>query len=239
MNKSKNNILVSICSPVHNEKDNIKQFIERTNRSIRPIYRNNWELVLVDDGSTDSSGEIIKKLRKKYDNIVYLKHKHNMGERAAWATAFKHAKGDLIVILASDLQSHPEDIPKLVNMVHNNKYDVCTAYRKNRKDGVFYWIATRVLNTFMCTIFKLKVADVSSSFFAVKNMYIKNIKLIKNDHRYILAIFRRKGASIKEVDVEHSSRLHGKSHYRKLKVLFAIPELLGFVLRYFRGFYNY
>ena len=228
---------ISVCSPVYNEAENLPHLIKRVDHAMRSRYQN-WEQVLVDDGSTDSSVVVIENIKRDYPNVSLIRHDRNLGESYAWDTAFKHATGDVVVMLAADLQSPPEEIPKMVDRVIDHGVDVASGIRQNRKDSIFYWAATRVLNQFMCCVFGLKVKDVSSSFFAVKSELLKNLDLFKNDHRYILAILKRRGASIHEIPFRHKARQLGESKYSKLKVLYAIPEIIRFTVRYYRGRYD-
>jgi len=232
----KTNITLSICCPVHNEEGNLKELIKRIQKTINPLFKRDWELLLINDGSNDNSKKIIKKLQNKHSHLILVNHKKNKGEAAAWATAFKKAKGKIIVILAADLQSPPEEIPKLLDVVFKKGYDVGTGRRVQRKDGLFYWLATRILNLYTSLFFGLKgIRDVSSSFFAVKTNFIKNLQLLENNHRYILAIFKQRGASIKEVPFKHCPRLWGKAHYSKFKSVTAIPEIFRFTVRYYQN----
>jgi len=234
-----NNIIsVSICSPVHNEKENILDLIEGIHNVITPLYGSNWEQILIDDGSDDGSDQLIEKLRESYPNVILYKHQTNMGERAAWSTAFNMAKGEVVVFLAADLQSQPEDIPRLLDLIFQEGFDVGTGSRRRRKDGFYYWLATRILNLYMSFVFQLPVRDVSSSFFAVRSKVIKNLSLVENDHRYILAILKKRGARIKEIPVEHRPRIAGRSHYTRWKVFWAIPEVFKFSSRSLKGFYD-
>jgi len=230
----KRKITLSICNPVHNEEGNIKELVERTHRTINPLFKGKWEHILVNDGSDDNSEVIIKELREKHHNIVLVNHQKNKGEAAAWTTAFKKAKGEVTVILAADLQSPPEEIPKLLEVIFKKGYDVGTGRRAARKDGLFNWLVARILNLFMSLVFGLRgIQDVSSSFFAVKTNFVKNLQLLKNDHRYILAIFKQRGALIKEVSFKHYSRVRGKSHYTQFKGITAIPEIFRFTVRFY------
>ena len=234
MNKE---FLISVCSPVYNEAENLPLLIKRVNQAMKSRYQE-WEQVLVDDGSTDQSVSVIEDHKRDYPNISLHRHDHNLGESYAWDTAFKNSNGDVVVMLAADLQSPPEEIPKMVDMVIDHGVDVASGIRQSRKDSIFYWVATRVLNQFMCWVFGLKVKDVSSSFFAVKSEFLNNLKLYKNDHRYILAILKRRGAKINEIPFRHEDRKLGKSKYSKLKVVYAIPEIIRFTTRYYTGKYD-
>jgi glycosyltransferase involved in cell wall biosynthesis len=233
----KNYFLVSVCSPVFNEAENLPHLVRRVHETMAATYPN-FEQVLVDDGSMDRSVEVIDALRLQYPNIRLYRHVRNLGESCAWETAFQNAAGDIIVMLAADLQSPPEGIPTMVDLVAERRTDLATGFRQNRKDGFFYWAATRILNRFMCAAFGLRVLDVSSSYFAVKREFLKDIKLYKNDHRYILAILKRRGAGILEIPFQHHSRVLGKSKYSKSKVIYAIPEILRFTIRFYSGRYD-
>lgn len=230
--------LLSICSPVHNEERNLADFIEEVHAALAPHFGDDWEQILVDDGSTDASASIIAECGAKYSNVRLIKHSINLRERAAWRTAFAHARGSIIVMLASDRQNDPPDIVRLVKLITDEDYDCGTGSRENRKDDLFYWAATRGLNAFMCVAFDLSVTDVSSSFFAVRRVFIENLPLVENDHRYILALFRQRGARIKEIPTTHRARLFGQSHYSRRKVLAAMPEMARFIYRFKSGFYN-
>lgn len=230
--------LISVCSPVYNEEDNLPFLVERVYKIMDKCFKDEWEQVLVDDGSTDNSIKIIKKFQKIHNNISLYKHKKNLGERAAWQTAFQNARGDIVVIIASDLQSPPEEIPNLIQLIFKKGADVGTALRKNRKDGLYYWTATRILNFIMFLFFGLNVKDASSSFFAVKRKFIENLNLYENDHRYILSIFKKRGAKIVEIPTRHNPRIFGKSKYGKMKVIFGVPEIIKFGIRFFKGIYD-
>jgi len=230
-------INVSVCSPVHNERENISSLVERVHRTITPLFGRDWEQILVDDGSSDGSAEIISQLMIEFPTVVLIRHNKNQGERSAWSTAFNAARGKVVVLLAADLQSHPEDIPHLLDVVSHG-YDVGTGERRSRKDGRYYWLATRILTLYTSIIFHLNVRDVSSSFFAVKAEFLKALPLVENDHRYILAILGRRGARIGEIPVQHTARVAGASHYTRSKVLWAIPEVIRFTFRYLTKFYD-
>lgn len=229
---------VSICSPVHNEQDNIEALVDEIRQVADPAFGRDWEQVLVDDGSSDESARLIQQAAHNHHALRLVSHPRNRGERAAWATAFAHAGGEVVVMLAADLQNDPADIPKLVDVVERGEADCATGARTDRKDGLFYWVATRVLNGTMNRLFDLNVRDVSSSFFAVRRRFVRDLPLWENDHRYILALFRRRGATIRELPTAHRPRTAGASHYARSKVVGAVPEFVRFYRRQRRGDYT-
>lgn len=230
-------LLISICSPAHNEERNVGDLIGRISSTLDVTYSGQWEIVVVNDGSTDGTGLQLEQLAALHPQLRTITHPQNLGEPAAWQTAFEAARGNVIVLLAADLQSPPEEIPQLVSIVLDEHFDVGTGRRNRRLDDRFYLISTRILTAFTRVVFGMRVKDVSSSFFAVRRELLQGLTLYENDHRYILPIFWYRGATIKEIPVTHAPRRQGHSHYRKSKVLRAIPEVIRFTYRYFRGTY--
>ncbi len=233
-----NNIIVTVCSPVHNEEENLAELISRMTEAMETDYSGRWEYLLVDDCSTDNSLQLLEEAAGKNPALKVLSHDRNRGERAAWLTGFRAARGEVVATLAADLQSQPEAVPKLIDVILKNGFDVGTAQRKNRQDKKFYLVASFFLTIYARVIFNTKVKDVSSSFFAARSFLLKDLKLIGNDHRYIIPILKRRGAKISEIPIPHMARTKGKSHYTYLKVLKAIPELAYFTFRYFNKYYD-
>ena len=149
----------SICSPIHNEEGNVAELIERVHAVMTPRFGAAWEQLLVDDGSSDRSAEIIRLAQRERPTLKLLQHPQNRGERAAWKTAFDGARGEVVALLAGDLQSPPEELPKLLDEVLVRGFDVGTGRRAGRKDGVYYWTATRVLNAYSRLVFDVPVSD--------------------------------------------------------------------------------
>jgi dolichol-phosphate mannosyltransferase len=234
---AQDSLQVSICSPVHNEEANIPRLVGEIGAVARRAFGDAWEQVLVDDGSADRSAALIEEASRADPAVRLIRHERNLGERAAWKTAFAHARGEIVVLLAADLQNDPEDIPRLVERVARGEADCCTGYRRQRKDGAYYWAATRILNGFMRAAFGVRVRDVSSSFFAVRRRFVDDLELVENDHRYILALFAQRGAQLVEIPTAHRGREAGASHYTRWKVLWAVPEVARFGWRFHRGFY--
>ena len=230
--------MLSICSPVYNEEGNLRELTRRITAALDDAGLGPWECILVDDGSTDASGRILNEICAADPRFRAFHHDGNRGERAAWHTAFRHARGEVACIIAADLQSPPEELPKLVGVIVDEGFDVGTGRRAQRKDGLFYFIATWILTQFSRIAWKVDVRDVSSSFFAVRTKFLQDHTLVENDHRYILAILKRRGASIKEIDTSHFARLRGSSHYSRMKVLKAFPEVARFTLRLYNGYYD-
>ena len=127
-------IEVSIISPVFNESENIESFVNNVFQTMSE-NRYTWELIIVDDGSTDGSNDILKKMSKDRPQLRALLLSKNFGQTSAIQAGFDKAKGKYFVTLDSDLQNDPKDIPKILNKLINEKLDLVVGWRKNRKDN--------------------------------------------------------------------------------------------------------
>lgn len=230
---------VSICSPVHNELGNLREFVARVGSALDQAGYVKWQVVVVDDGSTDGSGALLDEIASGDSRIIVLHHDRNRGEWAAWKTAFRESKGDVVCMIASDLQPPPEELPRLLDLVVIGGADVGSGRRTDRKDDLFYRLATVVLTRYANLVWRVPLQDISSSFFAVRGHFARQAKMVRNDHRYIMAIFRALGASIAETDtMRHQRRRYGTSHYKKNKVIRAVPEVIMFTARLLTGYYT-
>jgi len=230
---------VSVCSPVHNELGNLHEFVARVASALDQAGYVKWEAVLVDDGSTDGSGALLDEIASADSRIIVFHHNRNQGEWAAWKTAFRESKGDVVCMIASDLQPPPEELPRLLDLVVVGGADVGSGRRTDRKDDLFYRLATIVLTRYANLVWRVPLRDISSSFFAVRGHFARGAKMVRNDHRYIMAIFKALGASIAETDtMRHQQRRYGTSHYKKSKVIKAVPEVIMFTTRLLTGYYT-
>jgi glycosyltransferase involved in cell wall biosynthesis len=229
---------VSIVSPVHNEEMNLPEFVQRVSKVMR-AYGKSWELLLVNDASTDSSLQVIQNLAKKNVHIKGVSHSKRMGQTGCFRTGFGIASGKVIITIDSDLQVFPEDISLFLEKMDSG-YDVVNGIRENRQHPFWIKLASRFYNSLMLIFFNSPVFDAASNFTAVKAPLVKNLKLIGNDHRYIIPIVQRRGArKIGEVVVRHQIRKGGKSKYKVLpKYVKGTAELFSAWFRVVTGRYD-
>ncbi|MBU4350151.1 MAG: glycosyltransferase [Candidatus Omnitrophica bacterium] len=227
---------ISIVCPIRNERDNLKELINRIYSSLGEYFIDNTaELILVDDGSTDDSFDIMRKLSKEFNGIKIITHNTPMGQATALSSGLEVAAGEIVIIMNGDLQVFPEDIILFIKKMEEG-YDVVNGIRIKRRDILLFKISTKFLGLLIKIFFDISVKDPSSNFLAVRNKFINDIKLKFNDHRYIIPILYNRGArKIGEVGVRHKLREKGKSKYKLSKPFFAIPEFIGFCIREFRG----
>ena len=158
---------ISIISPIYNEQEKIRNFVS-TVYSTMSSQNCNWELILVDDGSTDESRSLLKSLAKDHHNLRVLLLSKNFGQTPAIQAGFDHAKGNVIVTLDSDLQNDPKDIPLLVNKLKNENLDLVVGWRKDRKDNFFLRnFPSMIANYLIRSITGVKLNDYGCSLKAI------------------------------------------------------------------------
>ncbi|MFH1978387.1 MAG: glycosyltransferase family 2 protein [Candidatus Aenigmatarchaeota archaeon] len=232
---------VTVISPVHNEEDVLKELIARTTKTLKKHYKNDWEFIIIDDVSTDKTPEIMKSLAKKNSNISYVRLEKRGGQTGCFKAGFDKANGRIVITIDGDLQLLPEDIPLLVDKMDLG-YDLVNAIREHRKHDFGLRFASRIYNILMLIFFNCPVLDAASNYTAFRKKYIKNLDLIGNDHRYMIPICVRRGATkIGEIVVQHRERKSGKSKYGKILRKFARggPEIIRAWIRWKRGKYDY
>ncbi|MBU1862984.1 MAG: glycosyltransferase family 2 protein [Candidatus Omnitrophica bacterium] len=230
---------VSIICPVYNEALSIEELTIRIFDSVtRYVQSHEVELILVDDGSKDASVRIIQSLAKKYPFVRLVTHEQQRGQSYAISSGLSVAQGSVIVTMDADLQIYPEDIPLLLTKI-NEGYDIVNAIRMKRCAPLIHKIFSRLLAIVVSCICGNSVKDPASNFIAIRKEFVSNLRLIANDHRYLLAILRKRGMRrFAEVPVRHSKRKYGTSKYPLLKGIKAIVEFIPFYHRLQSGYYN-
>lgn len=217
-------IVLSVITPVYNEKDNIRILYERLTSELKSLNVG-YELVVVDDGSSDGSQKLLEKIAGKDKKVRLVIFRKNFGQTAAIAAGIDYSKGRWIVLIDADLQNDPRDIKRLLAKAKEG-YDVVSGWRKNRKDPLFTKvIPSKVANFMIAFLTGVRLHDFGCTLKLYKREFISTEKLYGEMHRFIPAYAFMGGARITEIEVKHYPRVHGKSHYnlsRTLKVFFDI-----------------
>jgi glycosyltransferase involved in cell wall biosynthesis len=224
---------ISVVLPVFNEAENLEELqrelagaLEKTGRS--------FEVILVDDGSTDASWEVLRGLQKKDGRFKLIRLRRNFGQTAALSAGFDRAKGDIIVSLDADLQNDPNDIPLFIRKIDDG-YDLVSGWRKSRKDKLLTRrVPSIIANRLISGLTRVRLHDYGCTLKAFRSEVIKNVKLYGELHRFIPAIASQLGVEIAEVEVNHRPRKHGKSKYSIFRFTKVILDLLTvkFLLSY-------
>lgn len=232
---------LSIVIPVYNEEENLPILYEKL-KSVLDKLGKSYEIIFVNDGSTDKSWEIIKQLSEKDPTVVGVNFRRNYGQTAAMSAGFDIARGDIIITMDADLQNDPEDIPKLLEKV-NEGYDIVSGWRKNRKDAfISRTLPSRIANWLISKVTGVHLHDYGCSLKAYKADIAKKLDYYGEMHRFLPALAKPYGAKITEIVVKHHPRLYGKSKYgisRTFKVildLFLVKFLLDYRTKPLRVF---
>jgi glycosyltransferase involved in cell wall biosynthesis len=223
----------SIVIPFHNEEDNLPLLYRRLTKVMEELG-GEYELLFIDDGSTDSTTLLLKNICALDPRVTGLRLRRNFGQTAALAAGFDHAKGEIIIAMDGDLQHQPEDIPRFVEKIDEG-YDVVSGWRQNRGDGPLRTFPSRIANRLMARASGVPIHDFGTTFKAYRRDVLKRIPIYGQMHRFIPAMASIEGALITEVPIEDKPRLRGKSHYglsRTFRVIFDILTI-RFLLHYF------
>jgi len=219
----------SVVIPIYNEKENISQ-LDKEIKEVMKKVSNNYEIIYINDGSTDNSSNILKKL----DNIKIINLNKNYGQSTALDAGFKEAKGELVISLDGDGQNNPADIPKLINKLKKEDLDVVAGWRTKREDKKAKILLSKTGNFFRKIFLNDKVHDTGCTLRVYKNKAVKSLDLQGEMHRYILALLKWKGFRIGEIPVNHRKRKNGKSNYGYKKSLKGFVDLIyvWFILKF-------
>ena len=202
---------VSVVAPLLNEQYNIRPLYDQLTRALAGKY--NYELIFVDDGSTDGSFGILAVLQKTDSRVKVIRFRKNFGQTAALAAGFAHAKGAVIVALDADLQNDPADIPAMVEKLHEG-YDVVSGWRKKRHDNaITRLIPSMMANWFISKITGVKLHDFGCTLKAYRREVLAETRLYGEMHRFIPVLASWAGAHICEMVVNHRPRTSGVAKY--------------------------
>jgi glycosyltransferase involved in cell wall biosynthesis len=199
--------------PVLNEEESLPELMDWIGRVMKE-NKFTYEVIMVDDGSTDTSWQIIQSLGKKYTQIKAIKFRRNFGKAAALNTAFKVSSGNVVVTMDADLQDSPEEISELHKMITQDGYDLVSGWKKKRYDPISKTIPTKFYNALTRKMSGIKLHDFNCGLKAYHNDVVHNIDVFGEMHRYIPVLAKFAGfEKIGEKVVQHQARKYGKSKY--------------------------
>jgi glycosyltransferase involved in cell wall biosynthesis len=222
----------SIVVPFHNEEQNLPELYRRLTRVMEALG-DDYELVFVDDGSTDKTHQLLRDICALDPRVVGLRLRRNFGQTAALAAGFDSAMGEIVIPMDGDLQHEPEEIPRLAAKLEEG-YDIVSGWRQNRQDGFLRTFPSRVANKLMAKASGVAIHDFGTTFKAYRREVLERIPIYGQMHRFIPAMASIEGALIAEVPIEDKPRASGKSHYglsRTFRVMFDILTI-RFIVRY-------
>jgi glycosyltransferase involved in cell wall biosynthesis len=217
----------SLVVPAYNEQENIPTLLQRVSASLQQIGKP-FEVIIVDDGSSDSTPQLLAEGMKTYPWLRVLRMKKNGGQSAAFEAGFAAAKGEIIGTIDADLQNDPEELPRLLPMLDEHKVDMITGWRAKRQDSKFRLIQTRIANRIRNKISQETIQDSASSLKIYRAHAIKGMKLFNGAHRFFPTLVKMRGFTCLETPVKHSARFAGTAKYGfRNRALRAFVDLLA------------
>jgi len=215
---------LSVILPVYNEEGNIQQLHDKIINALSKLDKS-YEIIYIDDGSSDRSFDILSEIAKKDDKVKVIQFRRNFGQTAAIAAGIEHSQGDILIPMDADLQNDPEDIPKLLEKIEEG-YDVVSGWRKNRKDRLITRKIPSILaNKLISWVTGVHLHDYGCTLKAYKKDIIKDVKLYGEMHRFIPVYASWAGAKITEIEVRHHPRIYGKPKYGLIRIIKVLLDL--------------
>ncbi len=216
---------LSVTIPIHNELDNLPILYKRVSSALEELGHP-WELILVDDGSSDGSTEVIEQLAEADKRVKAVIFRRNAGQTAAMMAGFDHAEGDIIIPMDGDLQNDPQDIKLMLETLEKG-FDVVSGWRKDRQDHAIKRNLPSILaNKLISAVSGVQLHDFGCSLKAYRRDVIKGVRLYGEMHRFLPVYASWHGAKITEAVVTHHARQHGKSKYGLERVLKVLLDLI-------------
>jgi len=218
-------IELSVVVPLYNEQGNVLTLYRQIRNACEPLGKS-YEILFVDDGSTDGTLALLKQMQRNDPSLKAIRLSRNFGQTAALAAGIAHARGEIIVTLDGDLQNDPADIPRLVAKLKEG-YDLVNGWRVNRQDPFLTRrVPSMIANWLISLITKVKLHDYGCTLKAFRSEIAKSLHLYGEMHRFIPALASDLGATIAELPVSHRPRAHGNSKYGLGRTIRVILDLL-------------
>ena len=225
---------LSVVIPIHDEAPNLEE-LYRELTEVLGAWPRGYEIIFVEDGSTDASFEILEKIHRRDGRVRVIQFRRNFGQTAAFAAGFAEAAGRLIITSDGDLQNDPHDIPHMVERLDKDNLDIVCGWRKDRKDP---WLSRRVpsalANRLISWATGVWLNDYGCSLKVFRSEVVKPLRLYGELHRFLPALASEMGVRIAEFPVHHRPRVHGRSKYGISRTIRVVLDLITvkFLLSY-------
>jgi len=223
---------VTILIPLYNETESLRELYEAVQAGMSPLNAS-WEILFVNDGSTDSSMDVLRELYDEHENVSVIAFGRNLGKSAAMAVGFREAMGEMVVTMDADLQDDPAEIPRMLELLDEG-FDLVSGWKKKREDPLSKRLPSKLFNWATGLVSGVHLHDMNCGLKVYRREVVKTIKVYGELHRYtpVLAYFA--GFSVTEIQVRHHARRFGQSKFgaeRFLKGFFDLLTVL-FLRRY-------
>lgn len=213
---------LSFVIPVYNEEKSLMELRAKIGEN---VGNKTYEIIFVNDGSTDDSSKFLEQLNQDDKNVKVINFRTNFGKSAALQSGFNEAQGEIVFTLDADLQDDPREIPRFIEKIEEG-YDLVSGWKKHRKDPITKTVPSKFFNFFTSLMFKLKLHDYNCGFKAYRKEVIKSVTIYGELHRYIPALANAQGFSVTEIPVIHHKRKFGKTKYGAKRFIKGFLDLL-------------
>ena len=203
-------IALSLVIPAYNEEESIEDCLVEADEVLSGLGKP-YEILVVDDGSTDATFERLKKLKERFPALRVVRFAENRGQTAGMAAGFDHARGEVVVTVDADRQNDPHDIPKLMELMDD--YDVVCGIRQKRRDNAVRRLSSRIANGIRNRLTHESIRDTGCTLKAFRTSYLRKVKLFEGMHRFLPTLLRLEGARVTETPVNHRAREKGTAKY--------------------------
>lgn len=218
---------ISIVIPLLNEEESLPELTAWINRVMK-ANNYDYEIIFVDDGSTDNSWQTIEDLSQQYDSIRAIKFRRNYGKSAALNEGFAATRGDVVITMDADLQDSPDEIPELYRMIKEDKYDLVSGWKKKRYDPITKTIPTKLYNGVTRRMSGIKLHDMNCGLKSYSSDVVKDIEVYGEMHRYIPVIAKWAGyTKIGEKVVQHQARKYGVTKFGLSRFVYGPLDLFS------------
>lgn len=216
---------ISVVVPLYNEEESIPLLYEKLTTSLDE-YGRPYEMIIVDDGSTDTSFTLLRNLAREDARLRIIRFRRNFGQTAAFSAGFDHARGDVVITIDADLQNDPYDIPKLMERIDAG-YDIVSGWRKDRQDRFLdRKLPSIIANRLISNITDVRLHDYGCSLKAYRREILQDVQLYGELHRFIPALANQVGGTVTEVPVNHYARQFGTSKYGISRTIRVMLDLI-------------
>ena len=224
--------MISVVVPVHDEEQSVEPLLDELADALAPLDTT-WEVIFVDDGSTDGTFARLTRLHDVHDNVRVVRLRRNFGKAAALAAGFAEATGEIVVTIDGDRQDDPEEIPRLLVKLDEG-FDLVSGWKAHRRDPLSRRILSRIFNAVAGRMSGLRLHDMNCGLKAYRAEVVHGLRLYWELHRYIPVLAHYRGFRIAEIPVNHRPREHGRSRYGVERYVRGFLDLLTvtFVGRY-------
>lgn len=217
--------MISVVIPLYNEEESLDELYKQLKEALNSMHEI-YEIICVDDGSSDSTFKKLLDIHNRDKNIKLIKFRKNFGQTAALHAGFDHAEGDLVVTLDGDLQNDPHDIPKIIANLTEEDLDVVCGWRFDRKDPFAKRIISKLANSMRKKLTGETIHDSGCTLRGYKKECVKDLDLFGEMHRFIPAMLTWRGYKVGEIKVNHYERKHGETKYNWKRLIKGFLDLL-------------